>query len=389
MNKTLIFSSIFLLLIFLAITIVAENAPKPIDWNENYEINKKSPYGLYVFNKEADKLFKNQKVSKFYTTPYEFFEKKYNESDSLSGTIFQIKKLNIIDDASLNEYLYFVSQGNTVFLSNEDFPKQLQDSLKFELIFDESIFSCNLTNQKFKEQIFIPKKDEGTHFSKIDTATTKILGYHDGYSKEVNFIKVQYGKGFFLLHTAPIAFTNISLLEENNYKYAENVLSYIPNTNIYWNLNIDNEAEDKGVLQIIFNNPPLKMAWYLFLIGIFVFILFNAKRRQRIVPILTPLENTTVEFAKTISNLYFQEKNYSDLINKKIVYFLDKLRTEYYLDTSKIDDDFIKKVQQKTGKDIQIIQHLFEIINNHRRLNLNSEKELIELNQLIDKVVNY
>jgi len=43
-----------------------------------------------------------------------------------------------------------------------------------------------------------------------------------------DFIKRQYGKGYFLVHAAPICFTNYFMLSGNNKDYTAKALSYLP-----------------------------------------------------------------------------------------------------------------------------------------------------------------
>jgi hypothetical protein len=120
-----------------------------------------------------------------------------------------------------------------------------------------------------------------------------------------------------------------------------------------------------------------------------VFMIFNAKRRQRVVPIVQPLSNTTIDFAKTIGNLYFQEGDHGNLIDKKIIYFLEKIRQDYLLDTSVLDDIFIKKLQAKSGKNSFDIQNLVYLINQHRKNNFTAiESDLIAINNAIEKIIN-
>jgi hypothetical protein len=145
---------------------------------------------------------------------------------------------------------------------------------------------------------------------------------------------------------------------------------------------------DDSPLSYIFSKPALKCAWLTFIFGMFFFMVFNAKRKQRIVPIIKPLPNTTIDFTKTIGNLYYQEGDHDTIINKKIIYFLEKIRGQYLLDTSKLDDDFIKKLAQKSGKKPVDIQNVVFLINNYRRSPHNSvEEDLIAIDTAIEKVV--
>jgi hypothetical protein len=117
------------------------------------------------------------------------------------------------------------------------------------------------------------------------------------------------------------------------------------------------------------------------------FMIFNAKRKQRIVPIINPLPNTTVDFTKTIGNLYYQEGDHTTIIDKKIIYFLERVRNEYLMDTTKLDADFVKKLHQKSGKDYFIIEKAVFLINNHRKSPHTSiEDDLVEINKALEKV---
>jgi hypothetical protein len=80
------------------------------------------------------------------------------------------------------------------------------------------------------------------------------------------------------------------------------------------------------------------------------------------VPIIKPLQNSSIDFTKTIGNLYFQEGEHGNLIDKKISYFLDKIRSQYLLETAIIDDDFIKKLHQKSGKNLVEIQNIQSVV---------------------------
>ncbi|WP_244299013.1 hypothetical protein [Flavobacterium nitrogenifigens] len=142
-------------------------------------------------------------------------------------------------------------------------------------------------------------------------------------------------------------------------------------------------------MRYIWSQPALKSAWYLGLLGILIFMIFNAKRKQRVVPIIKPLQNLTVDFTKTIGNLYYQEGDHTNIIDKKIIYFLEKIRTDYLLDTSKLDDDFITKLHYKTGKDEKDIRDVVQLINDHRNSYHGSlEEDLIKINTAIEKILH-
>ncbi len=398
-NKVKIYIAI-LVLIFGITLLVDKGQPKPIDWTPTYSVEDKIPFGLYVFNQEADALFK-QKIERIsIETPYEYLDSQYDETEGvetykIKGTFINISEVNNIDDQSMTEILYFVSHGNNAFLSMKVFPKPLLDSLKIELKTDfmpsESI-SVWMANKKVSTKKYTFNTGLSDYFSKIDTLKTKVLGYQTSNKnkRQINFIEVPYKNGHIYLHTQPVAFTNYNLLKKDHYLYAENVMSYVPKGNIFWyNKSFNDKRISSSPLRYIWSQPALKSAWYLGLIGILIFMIFNAKRKQRIVPIIKPLPNLTVDFTKTIGNLYYQEGDHTNIIDKKIIYFLEKIRTDYLLDTSKLDDDFITKLHYKTGKDEKDIRELIQLINDHRNSYHGSlEDDLIRINTAIEKILH-
>ena len=382
-----------------SIIVIDVNRPVPINWSTTYDTNDKIPFGLYVLDQELPTLLKDQKLNKVITTPYEYFEPLYDydslvKNYNVKGTFLAIAEYAEMDEASVTELFYFADRGNTIFLSMKSFPKAILDSLKINCNadFEYKKKSYNwIANPKLGTKKYNIEEGLGNnYFSKIDTLQTTILGYQSGDSTRVNFIKVPYKSGNFILHTQPAAFTNFHLLKNDHAEYAEKVLSYLPKGDVFWYLkNQNGEKISNGKLRYLFSQPALKSGWLLFLIGMLVFMIFNAKRRQRVVPIVQPLSNTSIDFAKTIGNLYFQEGDHGNLIDKKIIYFLEKMRQDYLLDTTVLDDNFIKKLQAKSGKNSFDIQNLVYLINQHRKNNFTAiESDLIAINNAIEKIIN-
>lgn len=397
MTKSIKIYIALLIILLVAIVYFDATKPKPIDWKPTYEINDKKPLGLYVFDKEIKSLFKNQKIEKINNSPYEYFYYKYSvdtlvKNYTIKGTFLSISEFNDIDDQSISELCNFVSHGNNAFISSKVIPNSLLDSLKLkmnsEVKIKDTVLNCvankNLGIQKYKFSVNV----SDNYFSKIDTLNSTVLGYQKGDSTRINFIKVPWINGNFYLHTQPAAFTNYYLLKQNHSDYAQKVLSYIPKGDIFWHVkNQTGEMISNSPLRFIFSKPALYWAWYIAIIGMLFFMIFNAKRKQRIVPIIEPLKNSTIDFTKTIGNLYYQEGNYDDIINKKIIYFLEKIRNEYLLDTTILNDDFIKKLHQKSGKNLVDIQKVVFLINAYRKSPHTSiEEDLIQINKAIEKV---
>ncbi|CAM4115612.1 hypothetical protein FLAN108750_11125 [Flavobacterium antarcticum] len=397
MNKSVIIYLVLFLVVSIGIIALDSNTPKPINWTPTYSINDKIPFGLYIFNNELHSLLKPDTLNTINVTAYEYFDGFYNYDTLVnkyetSGTFIAINDFADIDEESVKELLYFSGHGNSVFLSMKSLPQMLVDSLKFDFSSDFEISNNTavwFANEKLGAEKYNLVEGLGSnYFSKIDTINTTVLGYQGTNKAFANFIKVPYKQGTFYLHLQPAAFTNFHLLKNNHSEYAEKVLSYVPKGNIYWyTKGLTDGHISQNPMRFLFSQPALKAAWYLFLFGMLVFIFFNVKRKQRIVPIVEPLENTTIEFTKTIGNLYFQEGNHHTIIDKKIIYLLDKIRRDYLLDTTVLDDKFVQKLQHKTGKNLEDLKQLCYKINQHRKGNYESvENDLVEINTLIEKI---
>ena len=194
---------------------------------------------------------------------------------------------------------------------------------------------------KTLNSIQIDKNEGDYYFSAFDSINYSILGYAKTDKKRVNFIKIPFGNGTILLHTEPKAFTNYNILKDDRYRYVESILSYLPDDDVYFDSYSKRQtpygdAEEESNLSWFLEQLSFRWAWYTALIFLLLFMIFNAKRRQRIIKIIKPLQNTSLAFVKTISNLYIETQDYKNLIDKKITYFLEKVRTDFNIDTTLI-----------------------------------------------------
>jgi len=374
----------------LAIVMTELFRPKPIDWRASYISTDKIPFGGFVLFEEASSLFKNAEIEKIDTDPYQFLtEGNYTQN---SAYIFINDDL-FFDERQTDEILKYAENGNTVFISSRSIGYILGDSLKIESTSNYNILEEEIHPKFFSptlKQDSLPAYKKGvfkTYFTKIDTLKTTALGYYDREDSaigELNYVKVNFGKGQFLIHNLPEAFSNYYLLK-NNEQYAGSVFSYIDADKIYWDEYLKSGRKVvTSPMRFVLDQAPLTWAYYVLNGGLLIFVLFKGKREQRIVEVIKPLENTSVEFTKTIGDLYFQHKDFSDIIAKKITYFMESLRSKYYLNTNEITEDFIKKLALKSGNTLEKSQKLMHLIKHLKEKSVHSEADLLELNNQIE-----
>ncbi|MGB3606874.1 DUF4350 domain-containing protein [Psychroserpens sp.] len=393
MSKSLKLYIAILVLLIAGLIAVEFSIPTPVSWNPTYNEDHKIPYGTFVFFEELDNLFPESKVQSIKVTPYEYFDDYYdweNDTYLTTGTYMLIDDYPNLDDTSAQELMDFASYGNDIFISSSYFPDRLMDSLQFDTKNDYSfdgVANVSLSNPIFKnDSITIDRDLSNIYFSSVDTLYTTVLGYQKFTdSLRTNFIKVPWGDGQFFLHLQPIAFTNYNMLKKSNHKYASSVMSYLGDDTIYFDSrNKVGQDLNRSPLRYIFSQPPLKWAWYMALITVVLFMIFNAKRKQRIVTIKEPIKNTTVEFTKTIGNLYYETKDHNNLIDKKITYFLEYIRRVYYLDTQILDEKFAKHLATKSGKDVSDVKKLINQIVYLKAKSDCNEDDLLRLNKAIE-----
>ena len=377
------------------------------DWNENFKEKEKSPFGNYIIYNEAETLFKNQKVTLLKENIYDYlaFNSAYDSTKTYNYVAIKHSGYKLTN-TGVTELLDFVAKGNNVFLAFNSFKDSLKSSLKFTTNnLDKDVYDVKglkklegtfeLNNKAFSKTSFsFDRNIRRNYFLQYNENTTSVLGTFavDG-EKVPNFIKIHYGEGAFYLHTQPIAFTNYYLLN-NKEEYAANVFSYLPNADVIWDPQIksskyeDKKEDDNNVFKFFLEHPTL--TWFLFvsLIGLLLFMLFNARRKQRPIPIIKPLQNSTVEFTQTIANLYLKEQDHKNLVDKKIAYFLEKVRSKYLLDTSNLNTDFIEKLASKSGNDLQRTKYLVNTIITLNKKTECLEEELIVLHKMIENFLN-
>lgn len=384
MNKTFKIYAVIFIIVMVILALLEVNKKELTDWRKNFDINEKAPFGLFVFDQEAQYLFKN-KLKKINLTPYNYYNKN------------RIKPHNIVviesevDIQSWNKILKEVDKGSDAMLVGSNIPEAISDSIGY---YDSKIsFEDNnvlkLTDKKYQDDfIRLDKFPSGRGFSYIKPGV-EILGktIEKENSDQANFIKIKRGKGNIYVHSEPLFLTNYYLLKSGNTKYAQDVFSYLDDKETLWFVE-SNTQESRFFMRFILGNPALKYAWWLLLAGLILFIFFNAKRKQRIVPVIEPLRNTSVDFVKSIGNLYLQEGDFHDIMAKKAQYFLHKVRLDLLIDTQILDEEFAKKLHSKTGKPVDMISEAIALIKKAQDPYASVMKEdLARMNRLLDEII--
>jgi hypothetical protein len=142
-------------------------------------------------------------------------------------------------------------------------------------------------------------------------------------------------------------------------------------------------------LRYVLSQEPLRWAYYLALSGVILFVVFNGRRRQRIIPVIPPKTNTTLEFVETVGRLYFQHGDHKNMAEKKIAHFLDYVRAHYYLKTDVFDQALCEKLAEKSGVEVEAVSALFKQIESIHAQPQISAAGLSELSRAIERFYGF
>lgn len=378
---------IVMLVTAVALVIIVEwLTPKPINWTPTFMQEDKNPFGSYILYDLLPDIFPNKKVITINAGIYE----RNEEGNLLQGNhIFICQNFNPGKE-EIEILLGLVNNGSNIFIASGHFPQLLADTLVFKtenVFFTSDSIGLNLENGVLHESEFYQYKRIESFYAfttpKGKKATFQTLG--SSSLQRPNFIGIPFGKGFFYLNTMPLAYTNYNMLYKQNAEYISKTLSYLPVQDTYWDEYYkEYRQESQTPLRFFLSRPPLQWALYVAVGALLLFIAFEAKRKQRMIPIVKPLSNTTLEFTETVGRLYFQYKDHKNIAEKKIIYFLDYLRTHFYVKVTAFDDALYTRLSEKSGVDKDEIVGIFKIITYIQSQKNIREEELLRLNQKIE-----
>ncbi|MFZ6051990.1 DUF4350 domain-containing protein [Halocola ammonii] len=222
--------------------------------------------------------------------------------------------------------------------------------------------------------------------------------YGEFYS---NYLSRDYGEGTFYFHTTPEVFTNYYLLEKKNFEYAREVFSSMKDGPVYFDEHNQNyqytgskdstnrgAADNEGPLTFIMSQPPLRWAWYLLLLGGLLYLILGSKRKQRVIPVLEPNTNTSIEFAETVSQLYMRQKDHRKISSTKMKLFLAFIRERYGIktktETKKEQEKLIDRISNLSEVDREVVKKIFDQDKEILTAYEVSNKMLVDFHHLIE-----
>lgn len=368
--------------------------PRPIDWNQTFSKSDRIPFGSKAIFDLLPSIFDGQEVA---TNQRTFYELSQESSMEDFNNIILINKNVSFDKSDWDALKSWLNDGGQLFLAAAEL--KTPDALDIE-VNDKGFFNWQITqegeldstdyhrlaNPALREEGYLFKKQTAYNiFDEINIEGVKLLAFNG--DSLPTFIEIPWGEGRILWHCNPALFTNYNLLTRNNHSYLSKCLSYLPakGTTLWDEYYKVGRIGAKTPLRVILSQPSLAWAWRLSLASIFLFIIFNMKRKQRAIPIVKPPRNTTLEFADTIGRLYLQHGDHQDLANKMVVFFKDYVRRKLYLPLQHFNTQEATLLSMKTGLDLDWIKSLLQRCQQVQQAEKLSEEQMKKLHEQLSQ----
>ena len=337
----------------------------------------KIPYGAWVAYEHLKDEFPDARISVNRKEPGLWDSITSYESKQL---LFIVSPQFQATEFDMNRLITFAENGNDVFIS----ARHISGSAEKLLDCNTNIYTEYSDNYEKRDTLNIrlvhgmlndrrPFTYPGARFDAFfyssNSTYSEVMGTEgDG---RTNFIRMQAGKGHIYLHLAPLAFSNYFLLNGDNMRYYEKLMSLFDPSmkKVVWDEYFLNKKaednEDSGNqkwLSVLFKHPALRAALLTAMLALLVFTLLEMRRKQRIIPHMAPPRNDSLDFVKTIGRLYYDKGDHRNLCRKMGSYFLEHVRNRYKLPTTNLDESFMQLLQYKSGAPEQEIRGIVTFI---------------------------
>lgn len=420
-SKNVVITAIIVLVLGLLVYVIVSNGGRGYNWAENYKEQSKGPFGLMVLFKMLKKQAWKGEFILLKKRLTQVLPKKPAEK---SNYVF-VGGGQFLDSADVQTLLRFVHNGNNAFIATQVLPFRLMDKLYPQTCSEEKWSNLNFYQDRTVAAGFLHPslqraqpytftyrhiKDENFYYDWHffdrgyfcdDRDGFAVLGQING--SKANFVRIRHGQGYFYLHSNPLFFTNLFMVEKEGKAYAEAAFSHLlPSAPIYWdctskmgrevaeNMNADSRGLRRrdfnrpSPLSYVLSQPPLAWAWYVLLGTTLVYFLFRIKRRQRIIPVLPANKNNSLAFIRSIGRLYFLQNNHRQLVLQKMKLFLQFVRDRYKIQTRELHPEFVHQLSVKSEIKPEKIQNIVDAYLTIERAPEIVEGNLVHFHQQIE-----
>ncbi|MFT4536017.1 MAG: hypothetical protein ACJA1A_003618 [Saprospiraceae bacterium] len=392
-RSNVIILCISLLLVLLGFLFFEIRNIPDVKWQEKFDYEDKEPMGLFVFKELVTRYFKGIDSE---------ILKEYRDTAANNGLYFYGH--NPSSNLNIDSLLTIIDKGNDVFIFSNLFPYDLNDTIdkwytseyqfsdtvKFNFTNDSLAFDSTLIYQ-FVDKEFSPISKDYQLLSSLNSNYDYSDNKHLVTANDslILLVKIPFENGNLFFHVLPQLFNNYSYRQSQMFDYTEKMLSYFdPEYVVFLNrLTRLKHLPSEHPLQFIMSSPPLKTAYYLFVLGLFLYAVFGGKRKQKSIPITDKNENTSLEYIATVSQLFYQQDQHEKLVAHMKSIFYHKMEQKYFI--KKDNPEYLEILTKKSKIPKSDLQY---ILDRFRNLDENYSfrgDQLVSLNKRLEQIYQF
>jgi hypothetical protein len=368
------------------LVVVQASLPRAVDWTESYDRAEKAPYGTwvtasYLERHVASSVVHNDRVAWRAVRDSGFPRPK-------GSTWMMLTPYYSPDTAALDAVLTWVRNGGTWFLGAEWVSPNVSEALDtVRTRWNPSVDALTLVHPAFERTTARGLRFGMAHeeFMAFDTTAWTVLAVNN--DDQPVLMRRRYGQGAVILSCTPLVFTNYGFINDTLTPFAVGALSYVPRSTVIWDDYVHPGAERGLTLLDLFRqNTGLRWAWYVLWITALLYVFVYARRRQRAIPILEPVVNTSAEYVRTIGRLYYARHDNRNMAQKMIRLFRDHVHRRLRLRTDQPTDVLIEQVAGASGVPTEevavVLRAIDDVEGNNDPI---TEAELLRFHQILER----
>jgi hypothetical protein len=406
---------VFIILVFL----FELAAPQKFNWKPTYDKYDREPFGSYVFD---DVL--SSSIDDYRVVNKTFFQIWEEDSAAAPKAFLLTENRFDFSGTDINHLFKLLYNGNQIMICTDYLPRSLQDTLNIVDIENlEHTYSLERyleNNQKQRDSIFLVTDTLGNKkiyevYPFVHPSTIRIGKWEKSYNKDTTYynkdtvysdnypknalkhdsikidssystqwrpmksdsvdtlannkhgrtlaVKIPVGKGELFIVSTPLMFTNFGILDDQNAAYIFGLLSHMKGKPFVRIEAYGNHDEKPAIpLRYLLITPPLRWAVYTAILLILLFMIFTAKRRQRIIPVVETPPNRTLGFIQLISSLFYSRHDNAEILKTKYSVFCSVIKQKTGVDLldNKHDDSHFSRLAEKIGMPEDEIKQLIK-----------------------------
>jgi hypothetical protein len=172
------------------------------------------------------------------------------------------------------------------------------------------------------------------------------------------------GLGSVTILSSPELISNVAFLKDTSSAVARLVVPLIAHTDgpVVWDRYHNGSVALPTVGDILARSHSAQLAVVLVVVTGLMYVSTNSRRRQRAIPVIERVENTTAEFVRTVADLMQSTHDHAHVVRMRVSHLRKFCATVLHVPIVNIDTTTKSRLVAATGCDDETIERLFELI---------------------------